>query len=61
MGWSLTHLWGIKFGRDIFGSKESQPTPVPWPRVLVPGNLVPTTSGCKNQWGLSQWKKLLEP
>ena len=30
-------------------------------RVPVPRRQVPTTSSCKNQQGLSWWKKLLEP
>ena len=42
-------------------SKESQLHTDPRPRVPVPGRQVPTTSGCKNQWGLSWWKKILEP
>ena len=37
------------------------PHQAPQPRVPVPGRYISTTSSCKIQLGLSQWKKLLEP
>ena len=47
------------------GISQEQGVPTPHqalkPKVPVPGRYVPTTSGCKNQQGLSWWKKLLEP
>ena len=53
---------GLKFGKDYLRSKEyHSPHKDPQTRVSVPGRYVPITSGCKNQWGLRQWKKKLEP
>ena len=51
-GWSHTHVWWIKIQEghlrsDIPGSSA---------RKVSPHNCY-----CKNQWGLSQGKKLLEP
>ena len=51
---------------DRYSGVVSQEWGVPAPhqgsqlKVPVPGRQVPTTSECKNQWGLSRWKKLLE-
>ena len=52
-------------GKNLGGISWEQGVPAPHqapqPRVPVPEREVPTTSDCKNQWGLSQWKKLPEP
>ena len=50
------NLGGISWGWGV-----PAPDQAPQPRVPVPGRSVPTTSGCKNQQELSQWKKLLDP
>ena len=41
--------------------EQGDPHQAHQPRIPVLGRWVPTTSGCKNQWGLSLGKKLLEP
>ena len=50
--------------KDSRGVSWEQGVPDPYhapqPRVPVPGRLVPITSGCKNQQGLCQLKKLME-
>ena len=61
MGWSHTHMWWIKIQEGYLRSKESQPhTRLPQARFPVLGRYICINFGYKNQWGLSQWKKLLE-
>ena len=48
-----SRVW-IKIWEGYHSSKEFQPM------VPMTGSSVPMSSGCKNQWGLSWWKKLLE-
>ena len=45
----LSRQWGVPAPHQAHQS-----------RVSVPGRYVPTF-GCKNQWELNQWKKILEP
>ena len=56
------HVWWIKIQKGYLGSEKTQPhTRTPSLGFQCPEDKFLTTSGCKNQWGLSWWKKLLEP
>ena len=51
MGWSHTHVWQLRIGRDISAAEvplEERGVPAPYqapqPRPLVPGKRVPTIS-----------------
>ena len=43
------------------GGRSPRPTPGPPAQVASARKISAHTSGCKNQWGLNQEKKLLEP
>ena len=57
-------VWWIKIGRDTSGGRDtlgmSNPSPKPDHPALASSTkmIIPITSGCKNQWGLGQQKKL---
>ena len=57
MDWFHNHVWQKKTQEGYIRSEESQPSP----GFQCQEYKFPTTSGCKNQWGLSWWKKVLEP
>ena len=62
--WPHIHVWWIKIGRDTKGGIPWESDPSPWPDCTAqsssPRKINPHNSGCKNQWGLGQWKKLLD-
>ena len=61
MGWvGALPVWWIKSQEGYIRREESQPHAAS-PSPGFQCEEVPITSGCKNQWGLSQWKKQLEP
>ena len=59
----VPHLQEVDKNPGGISWEQGVPAPhqSPQPRVAAPGTQLPTTSGCKNKWDLSQWEKLLEP
>ena len=48
----------IKIERDMSGVRDPSPTPDYPAQGSSTRKISPKTSGCKNQWGLEQWRKL---
>ena len=59
-GWSHTHVWWIKIGRDTSWVRDPSPRPHHPAQSSCARKLSPPTSGCENKWGLRQRKKLWE-